>query len=500
MSIVSDYTAILALTGGDSFRWNGPTNVGAAVFVTYSFADGDFVPSTADYSPYDATGYSAFTEAQRDNFRDALQIFEETAGIIFVEVDEGGMIDVFNATGSSWGGWANYPVTSKSYTSDGYLVIDSSGSYDSGTYGFETLLHEIGHAVGLEHTHSGVYTLEGSLDDNDHSVMTYNHSGDNATTLGSFDIQALQHIYGDIQDTTGWVYGFNGDVFEITGAAGGDFLFGIDVENKIVGKNGKDHLYGREFDDVLKGGGGSDTLVGLYGDDRLFGGNGNDKMYGGAKKNGADVNDGADKLFGGAGNDKLYGQGNNDTLKGEDGDDHLDGGWGSDKLYGGDGDDVIFGDNNDTYWGSDKLYGEAGRDTLYGDNGSDTLNGGSGADILYGGGHNDKLVGGKGNDTLFGGDGIDDLIGGKGRDELTGGASTDYFIFSNADAGKRDTVTDFTDGVDYIQIFNTAYSFADVVISSFNEGADTLIVVGGAIEVLLLDVDSSLISNSDFYI
>ena len=79
------------------------------------------------------------------------------------------------------------------------------------------------------------------------------------------------------------------------------------------------------------------------------------------------------------------------------------------------------------------------------------------------------LDGGMGKDTLMGGGGADMLIGGMGDDKLTGGGGADKFVFGMGDG--EDTVTDFTDGVDMIDL--TAFGlegFGDVAATAADGG------------------------------
>ena len=80
MKEVTDYTGILAINAGPGFRWNAHTKLGTPVIVTYSFADGDNVP-TVEESAYSVTSTSDFTDAQRDNFRKVVEHYEQSAGI-----------------------------------------------------------------------------------------------------------------------------------------------------------------------------------------------------------------------------------------------------------------------------------------------------------------------------------------------------------------------------------------------------------------------------------
>jgi serralysin len=83
-----------------------------------------------------------------------------------------------------------------------------------GNYAYATILHEIGHALGLKHGHAAQSfdriktTLQGKYDSHEYSVMTYhshpNQKGDGYSnemmgypqTYMMADIRALQHMYG----------------------------------------------------------------------------------------------------------------------------------------------------------------------------------------------------------------------------------------------------------------------------------------------------------------
>ena len=516
MPVVDDYTALLAMNENNANRWNGPATLGTQVFVTYSFADGAYLPTLAEYQPYSNYGYTAFTEAQRANFRDVTAIYQAVTGVVFVEVAEGGMIDIFNTDGSSYGGWANYGYTTDTYTSDGYFVIDNSGNYDEGSYGFLSMMHELGHAMGLQHPHDGTYMLNPSLDNLAHTVMTYNNTYPYPSALGSFDLQALNHLYGDAQDTTGWSYGFVADVFTVAGASLGDVIMGVKGENDLAGRGGQDIIYGRDGADVLKGGAGRDLLIGLAGNDTIYGGKGHDLIYGHQKGTasfydsdtlyGGGGNDrifsgsGSDVLWGQAGNDTLSGGTSNDTLYGGLGNDTLRGGSGGDMLYGGNGDDLLSGDDADeTYWGSDQLFGGSGNDRLMGRVGYDTLSGGGGNDKLFGGDQNDTLYGDGGADRLFGGNGNDTLSGGKGRDLLWGGPDRDYFDFTTDDIGWTDVIKDFEDSIDRIDLNALGVNWEDIGFDDVIGGTDTLISVAGGLKILVAGMVEADFSMADFY-
>jgi uncharacterized protein YuzB (UPF0349 family) len=229
--------------------------------------------------------------------------------------------------------------------------------------------------------------------------------------------------------------------------------------------------------DVLSGTSGRDLMKGLIGDDKLSGLGGNDKLYGNIGQDTLYGGSGNDYLNGGIDNDKLYGQNGNDELYDDQGNNTLDGGLGNDTLTSGDGNDnLIGGDGNDSLMGG---YG-------YGN------------DTLTGGGGNDSLMGGYGNDTLTGDVGKDTLVGGGGDDLLTGGTGADIFVIDyEYYANGYDTITDFEDGIDKLQIdLPYGMTFNDVNIDQ--DGTSTIIFNDDYRLASLSNINSSQITSADF--
>lgn len=137
--------------------------------------------------------------------------------------------------------------------------------------------------------------------------------------------------------------------------------------------------------------------------------------------------------------------------------------------------------------GNDNLIGTLGNDNINGFDGDDTIAGLRSNDILNGGGGSDNLSGGKGFDTLNGGLGNDNLVGGLGNDVFVLGAGLGI-----------DTISDFANGQDTIQLIN-GLTFGQLSISAGTNG--TLIRVASNNEVLaaLTGVAPNLIGPEDFF-
>ncbi len=124
------------------------------------------------------------------------------------------------------------------------------------------------------------------------------------------------------------------------------------------------------------------------------------------------------------------------------------------------------------------------------------------ADVIRGKGGNDKIFGGDQDDIILGGDGNDELSGGKGDDTLGGGAGRDIFVFKKQDG--KDTIKDFEDGKDKIDL--SAFKFADkaAALAEFYEigggNNDKLGFMYKGAEIIIKGIDLSDLSDADFII
>lgn len=234
------------------------------------------------------------------------------------------------------------------------------------------------------------------------------------------------------------------DAFNLSLSGFGDFFgIGNSNANKIVGNSGANRLEGLGAADELRGLAGDDTIDGDDGEDRLFG------------------NGGADRMKGGAGDDLLRGAGGDDTLIGNAGED---------RLFAGGGDDFVKGGG-----------------------GGDTIKSAGGADRVKAGGGGDFVNGGGGGDDLNGGGGADTLLGARGDDDLKGGGGADVFQFKNGDGA--DTILDFRQGQDRIEILSGANDFGDLDISQ--SGADVIISFGRN-EITVETDNANAFTDADF--
>lgn len=156
---------------------------------------------------------------------------------------------------------------------------------------------------------------------------------------------------------------------------------------------------------------------------------------------------------------------------------------------------AITGAGNDILTGNavaNMLSAGDGNDFLRGGEGNDELIGGKNADELYGGQGNDVLRGGNGFDSIFGGVGEDVLFGALGTDKLSGGSGSDAFRFTSTLDGviNVDTVVDYEVGTDRIELSATIFSALAEFVGS-NVGLSQYITYNVATGVLSYDQDGT---------
>lgn len=123
-------------------------------------------------------------------------------GINFVETSNSSLARIFFYGGFLSGntaGTAYYSSSGGSLSvSTIYLDTDtffSNLSPTAGTQGYETLLHEVGHSLGLDHPHQDII-LTDEPDNTNYTVMSYTDAGSYKSQFQTLDVGALNWIYG----------------------------------------------------------------------------------------------------------------------------------------------------------------------------------------------------------------------------------------------------------------------------------------------------------------
>lgn len=332
------------LKSGD--KWSGST-------ITYSF------PTTASgmYSTGEAAGFRAVNSTQQALMVLALTTWDELIAPNMSPGAPGSTNIEFGYTSTSIGyAHAYFPDIGSAW----FNVTESDlVNPVVGEYGFDTIVHEIGHTLGLEHM--GDYNGEGNWSPSSYqdtevlSVMSYfgprgvsplyspdvmqaDWTDNNGITHSPQtpmlnDIAAIQSIYGASTTTrsSNTVYGFGSNVSGSTSVIY-DFSRNAHPVLTLFDSGGLDTLNLSGFTAPskvdLRGGGFSsvneltnniaisyETVI-----EDAVGGAGNDEITGNAAAN---------QLTGGAGNDILTGGAGDDTLIGGPGNDTIDGGDGS---------------------------------------------------------------------------------------------------------------------------------------------------------------------------
>lgn len=239
------------------------------IYYTFDISSGNEVDQDTGKA---VTGQAIFNIDQQAAARTAFTYLQQVTGIQFVETANGSNAQIHLANldleGSqttglcSWNGPYSYIGNNVvGYKPNAYVYLDNvewqapNSNPVPGTEGYQTLLHELGHALGLKHPfHEGDEQdhihLPFQQDNTGNTIMSYTDTGGPYSTFSPYDIAALNWLYGG--DGLGGALGVD---------AGGRYITGTTGADRITGSAGNDRIVVLGGNDIIDGGAGLDTVV-----------------------------------------------------------------------------------------------------------------------------------------------------------------------------------------------------------------------------------------------
>ena len=323
-------------------KWGGVQGSGTSLSYSFPWTASD----SAVFSGYRGAAYSylneptatthyGFNTTQQAAARSAMQAWANVANLSFTEVADTSTnvgdirFGFTSATRADWG-WAGIPNSNYANAGDVWVSTASSGAtsadWSGGSWNYMSLIHEMGHVLGLQHPFDGTTVLPAALNNQLYTLMAYGLAAHCLYTTDAntpavvitpetpmvLDIAAIQFLYGanTSYHTGNDTYSFSPSrafMQTIWDAGGTDTLSAssftlpclIDLNQghysslrfplpadwtSLQAYDGTDNLaiaYGCVIENAT-GGSASDTFIGNSSNNTFVGGGGNDSIDGGA--------------------------------------------------------------------------------------------------------------------------------------------------------------------------------------------------------------------------
>lgn len=211
LSHVGEEILLRGAKGWQTKTTGTPTNL------TYSF-----LSQAATTGGEGGTGFVALNAQQQQIVRDLFSVLQQQTGLNFSEVaGDAGQIRFGVNQQANTRGYSFLPDAYKgdARAGDVWLDVETVNLMQPGQEGYYVLLHELGHALGLQHPlpesdTSGATVLLNSLATPSNTLMielsAASTGGTWPTWFGGFDLQALRALYGSRAYATG------NDVYKMT--------------------------------------------------------------------------------------------------------------------------------------------------------------------------------------------------------------------------------------------------------------------------------------------